>query len=47
MIDGGSFTFLCFVFIFLMALADLLLFGFPETPIPYNYPFFSDILILL
>lgn len=29
-----------------IAAADVLLFGFPETVIPYNYPFFGDILLL-
>lgn len=43
---GGSFTAACLGLVALAAVLDLVLFGFPETPIPYNYPFFGDVVLL-
>lgn len=44
---AGSFTVLCALGVLLAAAVDVLLFGFPETAIPYNYPFFGDVLLLM
>lgn len=43
----GSFSRLCVVLIAVAAVVDLALVGFPETGIPYNYPFFVTIVLLL
>lgn len=42
----GSFSTFCVLLIILGGITDLL-FGFPSTSIPYNYPFFMNILLFL
>lgn len=43
----GSFTLLCVGLVFVAAAVDVVLFGWETTSIPYNYPFFGDIVLLL
>jgi hypothetical protein len=43
----GSFSWACGLLVLLAAGLDVLLFGFPDTSIPYNYPFFGVIVLLL
>lgn len=42
-----SFSRFCLGLVVLFLATDLLVFGFPETSIPYNYPFFVTVVLLL